>query len=661
MKKLLFLFYTAVAFLFSLTVSTNLFAFLLHRADILGRPQLGRIYEPFHILYWFFTIRVPGSQYRVSFIAFLVCFALLAFLGFRVYTRLRVNVLGIYGQSRWLKERELKQTGSLDGEGVIIGQTTSARFHKNRKGEYRMLAPGKVIFDDSSEHLLIVAPTGSGKGISCVIPTLFSWKHSAIVYDIKRENFEITSGWRRKFSYVFRFEPTNPDSIHFNPLWEIDKGPREVSQAQNIASIICNPYGDAVAEDHWSRTAQQLLVGAILYVLYCDDEHDKSLHGVYHLLNDPNRTKSEVFNSMLSLDHPVVQESARNMLNKPPNELGSVLSTASAFLAIFQDPIVSANTAYSDFNIKDLTNSDHPCTLYICVNPESAQRLTPLIRLLFDFIGKKLTSDLHINKHRILFLIDEFPSLGRLSFFEKQLAFFRGYKIKCMLIAQSFNQLFSQYGERNSIIDNCKIKAILGVGSAQDAKLVSDTLGSYSVNRETISQSGTLGNVIARTRSTSYMETKRELMTVDEILRLPFENFILIKDGQFPYQGRKIMYYTDRRFLPRVKLQTISTSHEQQREIPSRQLQLYWIDDANLKKLKMAFAGPPERALAQLHQTKLLTAQTTEHRPNAASAPEPPEDPPINVNATEITPVKPTRQFLRPQDMRGRLDPSQNN
>ena len=305
----------------------------------------------------------------------------------------------------------------------------------------------------------------------------------------------------------------------------------------------------------------------------------------------------------------MVQEAARNMLNKPPNELGSVLSTASAFLAIFQDPIVSANTAYSDFNIKDLTNADHPCTLYICVNPESAQRLTPLIRLLFDFIGKKLTSDLYINKHRILFLIDEFPSLGRLSFFEKQLAFFRGYKIKCMLIAQSFNQLFSQYGERNSIIDNCKIKAILGVGSAQDAKLVSDTLGSYSINRETVSQSGTLGSIIARTRSTSYMETKRELMTVDEILRLPFENFILIKDGQFPYQGRKIMYYANRRFIPRVKLQTISTSHEQQREIPQRKLELCWIDDAKLDELRMVFAGPPERAIAQLHKQKLLIAR----------------------------------------------------
>ena len=610
MKKLLLLFYTGVSFLFSLTVSTNLFAFFLHHADILGRPQLGKIYEPFQILYWFATIRVPGNQYHLSFIAFLVCFAFLAFLGFRVYTRLKLNVLGIYGQSRWLKERELKQTGSIDGEGVILGQTIGARFHKNRKAEYRMLAPGKVIFDDSSEHLLVLAPTGSGKGISCVIPTLFSWKHSAIVYDIKKENFEITSGWRRKFSYVFRFEPTNPDSVHFNPLWEIDKGPKEVSQAQNIASIICNPYGDATVEDHWSRTAQQLLVGAILYVLHSEDERDKSLHGVYHLLNDPSRTKAEVFNAMLSLqDHAVVQEAARNMLNKPPNELGSVLSTASAFLAIFQDPIVSANTAYSDFNIKDLTNADHPCTLYICVNPESAQRLTPLIRLLFDFIGKKLTSDLYINKHRILFLIDEFPSLGRLSFFEKQLAFFRGYKIKCMLIAQSFNQLFSQYGERNSIIDNCKIKAILGVGSAQDAKLVSDTLGSYSINRETVSQSGTLGSIIARTRSTSYMETKRELMTVDEILRLPFENFILIKDGQFPYQGRKIMYYADRRFIPRVKLQTISTSHEQQREIPQRKLELCWIDDAKLDELRMVFAGPPERAIAQLHKQKLLIAR----------------------------------------------------
>ena len=593
MKKLLFLFYTALSFFFSLTFSTNVFAFLLHHADILGRPQLGRFYEPFHLLYWFFTISVPGNQYRISFMAFLVCFVFLTFLGFRVYTRLKLNVLGIYGQSRWLKENELKETGSFSGEGVILGQTANARFRKNHKGEYRSLKAGNIIFDDSSEHVLIVAPTGSGKGISCVIPTLFSWRHSAIVYDIKKENFDITSGWRRKFSYVFRFEPTNLSSIHFNPLWEVEKGPHEVAHAQNIAKMICNPEGDATVEDHWSRTAQQLLVGVILYILYSDDYQDKSLHGVYHLLNDPNKTKSEVFNEMLTFDHPVVQEQGRNMLNKPPNELGSVLSTASAFLSIFQDPIVSANTAYSDFNIKDLTNSDRPCTLYICVNPESAQRLTPLIRLLFDFIGKKLTSDLHANKDRILFLIDEFPSLGRLSFFEKQLAFFRGYKIKCMLIAQSFNQLFSQYGERNSIIDNCKTKAVLGVGSAQDAKLVSDSLGSYSINRETVSQSGTLGNIIARSRSTSYMETERKLMTVDEILRLPFENFILMKDGQFAYQGRKVMYFADSRFAARIKLPTFTKSYEQQKEIPNRKLQLDWIPEATLDELRRNFVPRP--------------------------------------------------------------------
>jgi type IV secretory pathway TraG/TraD family ATPase VirD4 len=183
-----------------------------------------------------------------------------------------------------------------------------------------------------------------------------------------------------------------------------------------------------------------------------------------------------------------------------------------------------------------------------------------------------------------------------------------------MLIAQSFNQLFAQYGERNSIIDNCKHKAILGTGSPQDAKLVSDSLGSYSINRQTVSQTGTLGNIIARSRSTSFVETERKLMTVDEVLRLPPEDFILIKDGQLPYYGRKLMYYTDRRFLPRVKLVTFRKSYEQQREIPNRALQLDWITDVYLEELKRVFSLPAEKAIAQIAQLpkqKLLTASTS--------------------------------------------------
>jgi type IV secretion system protein VirD4 len=178
-----------------------------------------------------------------------------------------------------------------------------------------------------------------------------------------------------------------------------------------------------------------------------------------------------------------------------------------------------------------------------------------------------------------------------------------------MLVCQSLNQLFAKYGERNSILDNCKRKAILGCGAPSDAKLISDFLGSYSVNRKTVSQSGTLGNIIARTRSTSFMETEKKLMPVDEILRLPYQDFLLITDGELPYRGKKLMYYQDKRFEDRANLATIKSFNDQLRELPERPLKIEWLKDfIELQKLKAAWAKLQAKKLLPAGETQAQTA-----------------------------------------------------
>ena len=58
----------------------------------------------------------------------------------------------------------------------------------------------------------------------------------------------------------------------------------------------------------------------------------------------------------------------------------------------------------------------------------SISRTKPLVRLLLDQIGRRLTEDLHAKemRHRLLLMLDEFPALGRLDFFESALAFMQG-------------------------------------------------------------------------------------------------------------------------------------------------------------------------------------------------------------------------------------------
>ncbi|TJV09968.1 MAG: conjugal transfer protein TraG, partial [Mesorhizobium sp.] len=116
------------------------------------------------------------------------------------------------------------------------------------------------------------APTRSGKGVGLVVPTLLSWTGSAIIHDIKGENWQLTSGWRSKFSYCLLFNPTDPRSARYNPLLEVRKGPDEIRDVQNIADILVDPEGALERRNHWEKTSHSLLVGAILHVLYAEEE-----------------------------------------------------------------------------------------------------------------------------------------------------------------------------------------------------------------------------------------------------------------------------------------------------------------------------------------------------------------------------------------------------
>ena len=122
--------------------------------------------------------------------------------------------------------------------------------------------------------------------------------------------------------------------------------------------------------------------------------------------------------------HPVVAQAARELLNKPDNERSGVLSTAMSFLGLYRDPVVAKVTSRCDWRISDLIEGGRPATLYLVVPPSDISRTKPLVRLVLNQIGRRLTEDLHAKRrHRLLLMLDEFPALERLDFFESQLAF----------------------------------------------------------------------------------------------------------------------------------------------------------------------------------------------------------------------------------------------
>src|SRR5205085_321986 len=283
-------------------------------------------------------------------------------------------------------------------------------------------------------------------------------------------NWELTSGWRSTFSHCLLFNPTDARSARYNPLLEVRRGASEVRDVQNIADILVDPEGALERRNHWEKTSHSLLVGAILHILYAEEE--KTLARVATFLSDPERSFAATLRVMMTTNHlgtaeapmvhPIVASAARELLNKSENERSGVLSTAMSFLGLYRDPTVAAVTSACDWRIADLIEGERPVSLYLVVPPSDISRTKPLVRLILNQIGRRLTETLdgtegNAKRRPLLLMLDEFPALGRLDFFETSLAFMAGYGIRAYLITQSLNQIVKAYGENNSILDNCHV------------------------------------------------------------------------------------------------------------------------------------------------------------------------------------------------------------
>ena len=463
-------------------------------------------------------------------------------IGMSVWRAREAKKVETYGSARWAEPEEVKAAGLLGHDGVVLGC-----YYEH------------YLRHDGPEHILCFAPTRSGKGVGLVVPSLLTWPGSAIVHDIKGENWQLTAGFRARHGRVLLFDPTNAKSSAYNPLLEVRRGEWEVRDVQNIADILVDPEGSLEKRNHWEKTSHALLVGAILHVLYA--EPDKTLAGVAAFLSDPRRPIESTLATMMKTahlgeagPHPVIASAARELLNKSDNERSGVLSTAMSFLGLYRDPVVAEVTRRCDWRITDLVAAKHPATLYLVVPPSDIARTKPLIRLILNQVGRRLTEDLQAKagRHRLLLMLDEFPALGRLDFFESALAFMAGYGLKSFLIAQSLNQIEKAYGANNSILDNCHVRVSFATNDERTAKRVSDALGTATEMKAMKNYAGHrlspwLGHLMV-----SRSETARPLLTPGEIMQLPPTDEIVMAAGLAPIRAKKARYYEDARFKERL-------------------------------------------------------------------------------------------------------------
>jgi type IV secretion system protein VirD4 len=465
----------------------------------------------------------------------------------------------LYGSARWATKRDMVKAGLLAG---WLARMT----RKRRTGVILGAWRGKYLRDCEAQHLLVVAPTRSGKGVGIVIPTLLTWPHSALIHDIKGENWQLTAGARKAMGQLcLKFDPTDTTgtSVRYNPLEQVRlRTVHEAEDVQNIVHMIIDPDGKGL-NDHWVKTGAALLTGTILHLLHA--EPNKTLRGLAGFLSDPSRTLQQTIDYMLATEHdrngsigwrdyqgnptrhhPIVAESMREVLSKSENERSGVFSTVLSFLSLYRDPVVAANTEHSEFKISDLVNHDRPVSLYLVVPMASRDRLRPLMRLILNQIIRTLTTTLDYknghavsaNRRPLLMMIDEFPTLGHLTVLGEALSLIAGYGIRACLVAQDLAQVYQAYGRNQSVTGNCHTTVAFtpAPNNTETAEELSAMIGETSVRH-------TQRTTSAGGASLSEPETRRPLMTPDEVLRMPTDQVLIFTRGCPAIRTRALQYF----------------------------------------------------------------------------------------------------------------------
>ena len=451
--------------------------------------------------------------------------------------------------------------------------------------------------------MLCFAPTRSGKGVGLILPTLLAWPHSSVVLDIKGENVALTSGYLASLGHkILRFDPSDAEgaSAAFNPLEEIRlDSAMSIPDVQQIASMVMDPNGKGL-EDYWNKAAFGFFGGAVLHCLIKtlhEQKRPASLYDVAVMLEDPNRPVKDVFDEMLKMDHAAIMgelfpdllkknkdnpfgqaahvyiaSAARGMLSKADNELSGVVNTATSNLALYKDPVVAQNISRCDFRLNDLMNYEVPVNLYMVISPADIDRLRPLLRIFVAQMLGRITEKMEFEdgaskagyKHRLLLMLDEFTSLGKLSIVERAIAYMAGYGCKGYFIVQDTKQLNQAYGADNAIMANCHIRIAYAPNLPETAEYLSKMAGTTTVVDKKISISGG-GGKGGKSRSTSISETSRPLLTPDECMRLPGlskgadgspipGDMLIFTAGNPPIHGRQILYFIDPVFSARAKV-----------------------------------------------------------------------------------------------------------
>ncbi len=444
----------------------------------------------------------------------------------------------LHGDARFAHEREIKRHGFRSTSGIVVG----------RKGR-RFLTFG------GSEHVLIEAPTRSGKGTGIVIPNLLTWQGSVVVLDVKRENFDASAGFRARYGQdVFLFNPTDREgrTARYNPLAYIDRGDPDdvIIELQKIATMLF--VAPERGEAFWANGARTGFAGVGAWLAETSDE-PLTMGAIYrHLTEGDARSffKKELANPKLNLSTGC-RTALADFAGGSDNSFADIKKTITNVLGLWLNPLVDAATSASDFDLGNLRKRH--ISIYLGVSPDELDRIAPLYNLLFqqliDLNVRELPGD--TTPVPVLVILDEFARLGRASVIASAFSYVAGYGIRLLPVIQSRSQLRGVYGEHvaDEIVANCGVEVAFTPKELRVANELSERLG--YVGQASVTKSLTINGWLAN-RSKSISEQRRALILPQELMQFPPDKLILLRGGIPPIVGIKIVYFKSRFFGKRV-------------------------------------------------------------------------------------------------------------
>jgi type IV secretion system protein VirD4 len=456
----------------------------------------------------------------------------------------------LHGDAQFARRREIARAGLLGDDGLILGKL----------GSRLVMLPGQ-------QSVILAAPPRSGKDVGVCVPNGLNWPGSLVQTDIKRENWALTSGFRRQHGQAcFRFEPLEPngDTARWNPLSYVSQSPGlRINDIQRIADIL---YAETPGTDpFWIASARSLFVGITLYLF-----ETKSLpRTIGEIRRQGMATDDEGFGAhwrrivqgRQSGKYPLSAECVRalyDLIDLAPVTASSVRKTFTSRLDLWANPLLDAATASDDFDLRELRK--RPISIYVCVNPDDLHRLRPVLSLFFQQLIGLQTQELPEHnpqlKYQLLLLLNEFTALGRIPIVSEGMPYMPGYNVRILLVIQAPAQLREVYGQHaaETMLKSVAARIVFAPKDYPDAKEISDELGFITVRAHSKSRPSffAFNRHRGRDGSTTVSQQGRQLMLPQEVKEIGTDQALIFYEGVRPIRCKKIRYYADRRFQRRL-------------------------------------------------------------------------------------------------------------